>query len=83
MAGHVTRVREMRNTLKIYVRNPQWKRSLWRSMCKLDDNIKVDLKVKGCVVVDWIELAQYRVQWQVSEKMMINSWFHKSWGFLN
>jgi hypothetical protein len=65
LAEHVKRVREMRNTLKIYVRNPQWKRSFWRSLCRVDD-VTMDRKIKGHKMVDWIELAQCRVQWQDS-----------------
>jgi hypothetical protein len=32
-------------------------------MCK-EDNIKIDTEEIGCEVVDWIHMAQDRVQWQ-------------------
>jgi hypothetical protein len=33
-----------------------------RSTSKWDDNIKIELKETGCNGVDWIQLAQDRVQ---------------------
>ena len=39
--------KEMRNAYKILVREPEWKRSLWRHKRKLKDNIEMDFKETG------------------------------------
>jgi hypothetical protein len=39
------------------------RRPLGRSICRWKDNIKMYLKEIGCEDVDWINLAQYVVQW--------------------
>jgi hypothetical protein len=53
---------EMRNTYRILVREPDWKRELGRPRCRCKDNIKMDLKKYG-VRMRTIYLAQDRVQW--------------------
>jgi hypothetical protein len=51
----------MRNTYKILVRKPEWKGALGR-------------KEIGCEDVDWIQLAQDKVQWWALVNMTINPW---------
>ena len=41
---------------------PEGKRPLGRPRCRWEDNIKMDLQEVGCGGMDWIELAQDRVQ---------------------
>jgi len=41
-------------------------------MCRWDGNIKMYLKEVGCEGVDWILLAQDRVQWQALLNMVVN-----------
>jgi hypothetical protein len=36
---------------------PEGKRPLGRPKCRLENNIKMNLKEMGCVSIDWIDLA--------------------------
>jgi hypothetical protein len=56
---------DMRNSYKVFVEEPGGKRLLGRPKRRWKDNAKMDLKETGCVDVDWIHLAQDRVQWCV------------------
>jgi hypothetical protein len=47
----------------ILVGKPEGKRPLGRSRHRWDDKLKLDLREKGIDVVNWIWLAQDRVQW--------------------
>jgi hypothetical protein len=51
---------------------PEGKRQLGRLRCKLEDNIKMDLREIGIYGTNWIQLAQDRVQWQAFVNMVIN-----------
>jgi hypothetical protein len=44
--------------------------SLGGRRCK--DNIKIDIKVIGCVGVDWIDLAQDKDQWKALVYTVMN-----------
>jgi hypothetical protein len=46
-AGHVACMRELRNTYKILVGEPEGKRPLGRPMHRWEDNIKIGLREKG------------------------------------
>ena len=56
-AGHVARMEEGRGVHKVLVGNPEEKKSLGRTRCRWEDNIKMDLQEVGCGGVDWIELS--------------------------
>ena len=51
-------------------------RPFWRSRCKMEDNIKIDLKETGsvcvcvcvCVCVDWVQPSQFVEQCLVYEE---------------
>jgi hypothetical protein len=62
----------MRNAYKIIVRKPEGKGPLGRPRCRRDGNIKMDLKRIMCEDVDWIRLAQDRVQWWTLVNMVMN-----------
>jgi hypothetical protein len=47
-AGHVARMREMRNADRILVGKPEGKKPLGRPRRRLVDNIKIDLREIGC-----------------------------------
>jgi hypothetical protein len=53
---------------------PKGKRPLGRPRHKWEDNIKMDLREIGINGVNWIQLAQDRVQWRDSVNMVINLW---------
>jgi len=61
--GHVAHVEETRGMWKILVGNPERKGPLWRVRRSKNDNIKIDRKGIECEDLNWIHLAQYRVQW--------------------
>ena len=46
---------EGRGVYKDLVVKPEGKRPLERLICRLEDNIKMDLREVGCGGVDWIE----------------------------
>jgi hypothetical protein len=50
------------NAFTILGGNPRNMRLFWRSTFRLEDNIKLYPKVIGFKGVDWIRVAQYRIQ---------------------
>jgi hypothetical protein len=71
-AGHVARMREMRNAYCIFVRKLERKRQLRRPRRKCEDNIKKELREIRWDVVYWMHLAQDRDRWQVFLNTVIN-----------
>jgi hypothetical protein len=61
-AGHVASMGEPRNVNKIYTGKSEGKRLLQRPRRRWNDNIKTYSVEIGCEHVDWILLAQDRVQ---------------------
>jgi hypothetical protein len=53
------------------VGKPEGKRALGRYRRRWEDNIKMDLKVKG---VDWLHMDQDRDQWQALVNTIMNLW---------
>jgi hypothetical protein len=53
--------REMHTT--IFVGKSEETKSLGKTTCRWEDNIKMDLEIIGCEDVDWIHLAQERIEW--------------------
>jgi hypothetical protein len=49
---------------RVLVGRPEGKRPLGRSRHRWEDNIKLDLRKMGIDGVNWIQLAQDRVQWR-------------------
>jgi hypothetical protein len=48
------------------------KRLLGRSICRLADNIKMNLKEIGWSGMDWIDLAQDRDHWRAFVNTIVN-----------
>ena len=48
---------------RVFVGNPEGKRSLGRPRRRWADNIKMDLRGVGCDARDWIDLVEDRDQW--------------------
>jgi hypothetical protein len=57
-AKHVAQMGEMRSGYKILVGKRKRNRPLGRARRRWEGNIRMDLREKGCEVVDWIHLAQ-------------------------
>jgi hypothetical protein len=53
-------MREMRNTFKVSVGNPEERRPLGRPRRKWEDNIRIDVREIRLEGVDWMNLAQDR-----------------------
>jgi hypothetical protein len=53
-----------RGVYRVLVGRPEGKRPLGRPRRRWEDNIKMDLREIGIDVVNWIRLAQDRVQWR-------------------
>jgi len=58
---------EMRNAHKYLVRRTEGKRPLGRSSRRWKYIIRNDLRDKSLEGVNWIQLSQYRDQWQCCE----------------
>jgi len=50
------------------------KRPLRRPRRRWEDNIKMDLQVIECGVMEWIELAQDRDRWRTLVNAVMNLW---------
>jgi hypothetical protein len=46
------------------VGRPEGKRPMRRPRHRWENNIKMDFREKGIYEANWIQLAQYRVQWR-------------------
>jgi hypothetical protein len=53
---------KVRNTCNALVKKPQGEGPLVKSRCILEDNIKMDLGIKGCESFEWIQMADGRIQ---------------------
>jgi hypothetical protein len=71
-AGHVACMGEERGVYRVLIGRPEGKRPLGRSSHRWEDNIKLDFREIGINGVNWIQLAQDRVQWQAFVNMVIN-----------
>jgi hypothetical protein len=63
---------EGRGVYRILVGRPKGKRPLARPRCRWEDNIKLDLGEIGIDEVNWIQLAQDRVQWWAFVNTVMN-----------
>jgi hypothetical protein len=64
--------REKRDAYGILVGKPEGKRPLGRPRRRWEDNIKMDLREIRWDGVDWIGLAQDRVQWRAIVNTVMN-----------
>jgi hypothetical protein len=73
-AGYVACVGEGRGVYRVLVGRPKGNRPLGRPRHRWEDNIKMDLREIGIDGVNWIQLAQDRVQWQAFVNTVMNLW---------
>jgi len=71
-AEHVARIGERRRAYRVLVEKPAAKRSLARSKCRWEDNIKIYLQEVGGWGFNWIELAQDRDRWRTLVNAVMN-----------
>jgi hypothetical protein len=63
---------EGRDVYRVLVGKPECKRLLGRPRRRRKDNIKLDLREIGIEGANWIQLAQYRVQWRACVNTVMN-----------
>jgi hypothetical protein len=71
-AGHVARIGEGRGVYRVLGGRPEGKRPLGRPRYRWEDNIKMDLREIVIDGVNWIRLAQDKVQWQIFVNTVMN-----------
>jgi hypothetical protein len=71
-AGHVARTGEGRGVYRVFVGRPEGKRPLGRPRRRWEDKIKMDLREIGIDGVNWIQMAQDRVQWCACVNTVMN-----------
>jgi hypothetical protein len=71
-AGNVAPMGEGRGLYGVLGGSPEAKRPLRRSWRRWPDNIKMDLRETGIDGVNWIRLAQDRVQWRAFVSTVMN-----------
>jgi hypothetical protein len=71
-AEHVARMGEGRDVYRVLVGRPKGKRPLGRPRHRWEDNIKMDLREIRIDEVNWIQLAQDRVQWRAFVNTVMN-----------
>jgi hypothetical protein len=57
---------------RVLVGRPEGKRPLGRPRCRWEDNIKMDRSEIGIDGVNWIRLAQDKVQWRTFVNTVMN-----------
>jgi hypothetical protein len=65
-AGHVACLGKRRGAYRVWVRNPEGRRSVGILRCRWEDNIKMDLRAVGSGGggMDWIDLAWDIDRWR-------------------
>jgi hypothetical protein len=63
-ASHVARIGQKTNAYRIFVRKPEGKRPLGKPRRKWEDNTKKDVREIRWDDMEWIDLAQDKVQWR-------------------
>jgi hypothetical protein len=71
-AEHMACMGEGRDVYGVLVGRPEGKRPLGRPRHRWEDNIKMDLRVIEIDGMNWIQLAQDRVQWRACVNMVMN-----------
>ena len=71
-AGHVARMEQVRSAFKILTGKPTGKRPLGRSMCRWEDNIRMDLEEIGINAGNWVYWSQDRNYWRALVNATLN-----------
>jgi hypothetical protein len=71
-AGHVARMGKGRGVYRVLVVRPEGKGPLGRPRRRWENNIKLNVRETGIDGVNWIQLAQNRVQWRAFVSTIMN-----------
>jgi len=71
---------EGRGAYRVLVGRPEGKRPLGRPRRRWEGNMKMDLREADSEGVDWIHLAQDRVQWGAVLRMEMKLWVSQNAG---
>jgi hypothetical protein len=71
-AGHLARMGEGRGVYRVLVERPKGKRPLGRPRPRWEDNINMGFREIRIDGANWIQLAQYRVQWRACVNTIMN-----------
>jgi hypothetical protein len=63
---------EGRGVYRVLVGRPEGKRPMGRPRRRWEDNIKLDLREMGIYGMNWIHVAQDKVQWQAFVNTVMN-----------
>ena len=72
MGSHVVRIEESRSAFKLLTVRPRGKRPFGRSRCRLEDDIKMDLKEIGINTRNWVDSVQDRNCWRALLNVALN-----------
>ena len=72
--GHVARTEVGRSDFKILKGNPTVRGPLGRPGRRWEDNIRMDLEVKGINAGNWVDLAHDREYWRALVNATLNLW---------
>ena len=70
--GHVARMEEGRSAFKILTGKPIGKRPLGRPRCRLEDNVRIDIKEIGLNTRNWDDSTQDRDYWRALVNATLN-----------
>jgi hypothetical protein len=70
--GYVACMGQGRGIYRVLVGRPEGKRQMGRPRHRWEDNINLDLRETGIDGMNWIQLAQDRVQWWAFVNMVMN-----------
>jgi hypothetical protein len=59
---------------RVLIGKPEGRRPLGRPKCRWEDNIKMDCREIGIDRLNWIQLAQHKVQWRAFVNTVMNLW---------
>ena len=72
LAGHVSRMGEMRGAHKVLVEKPEGRRQLGRSSFRGDSDMKMELQEAGWIGMDWSAMAEDRDRWRALVNTVMN-----------
>jgi hypothetical protein len=67
------------NCTRLLMGKREGMKPLGRSRCRWEDGIRMDLRETGWKDIEWVQLAQNRVQWQAVVNAVMKLWALAPW----